>query len=266
MYAPIEGVLIDLDGVIYQSGGVIPGAAEAILWLTERNIPFLFVTNTTSRPRQALVEKLAGFGISSDQDRILTPPVAAASWLSTHAPGPIALFVPEATKQDFSGTAQLSDSKDDHVSAVVLGDLGTAWTYPELNQAFRLLMQNPKPVLVALGMTRYWQTKEGLSLDVGPFVKALEYAADREAVILGKPSGAFFETALTKLGCDASRAIMIGDDVVGDIDGAQACGIRGILVRTGKFRPSDLNNTISPTEVLDSIAELPSCFQRLAGS
>lgn len=253
----ISGLLIDLDGVLYQGDRPISGAKVVVDWMVQEKIPHRFVTNTTSKPRSAIVEKLSALQISAAEKDILTPPIAATSWLKEHTPGPAALFVPEATKQDFIGIDQLPSDAESGAVAVVLGDIGDRWTFSELNRAFRLLMEEPKPALVALGMTRYWQTRSGLQLDVAPFVKALEYAADREAVVLGKPSQEFFNQALLSLDCDASEAMMIGDDVVGDVQGAQRAGIRGALVKTGKFRPRDLEADPIPDVVFDSIADLP---------
>ena len=235
-----KGLLIDLDGVIYQGNRLVPGAGEAVAWMTANNIPHVFLTNTTSKPISAIREKLHALGVQAATSEILTPAVAARSWLETHASGPVALFVPEATRADYSGFEVLAPDVQEGASAVVLGDIGRDWTFDKLNRAFRLLMGRPQPALVALGMTRYWQTDSGLQLDVGPFVRALEYAAGCNAVVLGKPSPAFFGMALQTLNCGAEHAVMIGDDLVGDVHGAQDAGIRGILVRTGKFRPSDL--------------------------
>jgi HAD superfamily hydrolase (TIGR01458 family) len=251
------GLLVDLDGVLYQGGQLVEGADNVIKWMRDESIPHRFVTNTSSRPRSTIVDKLHSMQIEVAEADILTPPTAAISWLKEHTPGLAALFVPEATKQDFVGIDQLPSDAESGASAVVLGDIGDGWTFAELNRAFRLLMTEPKPALVALGMTRYWQTQSGLQLDVAPFVKALEYAADCEAVVLGKPSQEFFNQALLSLDCDASEAMMIGDDVVGDVQGAQRAGIRGALVKTGKFRPRDLEADPIPDVVFDSIADLP---------
>ena len=139
----------------------------------------------------------------------------------------------------------------------LLGDLGEGWDFPTLNRAFRLLMQSPPPALIALGMTRYWRAPDGLRLDVGAFVSALEFASGVTPVVLGKPAAAFYETALGLLGCRAGEAVMIGDDIRGDIGGALAAGLDAVLVRTGKFRPADLEGGIHPTAVLDSVAGLP---------
>ena len=262
---PPRGLLIDLDGVLYEGDRPIAGAAETAAWLTDRGIPHLFLTNTTSRPRRRLVEKLDGLGIAADEERILTPAVAARTWLARHQPGPTALFIPPATAEDFATLQVLPATAEAGAASVVVGDLGKAWTFEELNRAFRLLMTDPPPALVALGMTRYWRAEDGLRLDAGPFVKALEYAAGREPVVLGKPAPAFFETALGLLGPSPGRVIMVGDDIVGDVGGAQRAGLEGLLVRTGKFRAADLEGRIRPDHLLASIAALPAWWADQGG-
>ena len=171
-------VLFDLDGVFYQAGKAIAGAAEVARWAASENIPHLFLTNTTSKPRRALVDKLAGFGIETSVDHILTPAVAAVRWLSTNLRDrPVALFVPDATRAEFS-SLPIWIPGNQSPGAIVIGDLGKSWDFDTLNQAFRLLMNEPRPLLIALGMTRYWMTDEGLQLDVAPFVMALSHAAE----------------------------------------------------------------------------------------
>ena len=257
----MAGILFDMDGVLYQGNCAIAGAAGVIQWCQQENIPFLFLTNTTSRPRSALLERLHEFDIHVRLEQILTPAVVASHWLKQNCHSPIALYVPEVTQEEF----QIFDTVDWHttetVNAIVLGDLGIAWDFNRLNSAFRLLMHSPQVQLVALGLTRYWQAEDGLRLDTGPFVKALEYASGQEAIVMGKPARPFFETALRLLQTGAEETVMIGDDIRGDIHAAQQCGIRGILVRTGKFRSEDLEQGIHPYAVLDSIADLPDWWQ-----
>jgi HAD superfamily hydrolase (TIGR01458 family) len=252
-----RALLVDLDGVLYEGERAVPGAAAAIAWIRERGIPHLFLTNTTSRPRASLVEKLGRLGVATSAEAILTPPVAADRWLAAHAPGPAALFVPAATADEFRSVQRLPEDAESGAASVVVGDLGDGWDFAILNRAFRLLMAEPRPALVALGMTRYWRAADGLRLDVAPFVKGLEHASGARAVVLGKPAPEFFHAALGLLGCDSGEAVVIGDDVVGDVGGAQRAGLRGVLVRTGKFRPADLEGEIRPDAVLASIAELP---------
>jgi len=257
-----KGVLIDLDGVIYQSDRLIAGAVDALDWFRQQQIPHLFVTNTTSRSREALLDKFETLGFSAQIEEVMTPVVAATQWLDQHQLHSAALFVPAGTKQDFGDIESIHLDQDVAVDAVIIGDLGEAWDFRLLNRAFRFLMQDPAPRLIALGMTRYWRGRDGLQLDVAPFVRALEHAASCEAVVVGKPAPAFFESSLARLGCSAGQTLMIGDDIVGDIDAAQRCGIRGIQVRTGKFRDADLDGAIKPYALLDSFADLPAWWAK----
>jgi HAD superfamily hydrolase (TIGR01458 family) len=262
----IRGILFDLDGVIYNANRLIPGSAETIAWVRELGIPHLFVTNTTSRPRSALVEKLASFGIPATEAEIHTPAAVAAQWLRTQAPGDIALFLRPATRSEFDGLPCLSDDAERGASYVVIGDLEDTWDYRTLNRAFRLLHDNPAAKLIALGMTRYWMAPDGLALDVAPFVAALEHATGRKPLVLGKPAAAFFQGAVERLAMPADQVLMIGDDVNADIGGAQAAGLKGALVRTGKFRPADLEGEVRPDAVLDSIADLPRRWEGAPGA
>ena len=255
----MPAILFDLDGVLYESDKPIDGAADTINWFNENNIPHLFLTNTTSKSRQELVTKLAGFGIQSKQEDFLTPPVAAIQWLLSNNLKNIALFVPETTKEEFSDFNLVNDESS-RVDAVVIGDLGEQWTFDIMNQVFRTLIDNPNAKLIALGMTRYWRTASGLQLDVGPMIKAFEYATGLSAVVTGKPAKEFFQAAVILLR-DEDNIVMIGDDIRGDIEASQHAGLKAILVRTGKYSESDLEIGISPDAMLDSIAALPGWWQ-----
>jgi phospholysine phosphohistidine inorganic pyrophosphate phosphatase len=253
----MQALLFDLDGVVYQGDRVIDGAFETLRWCDRVGIPHLFVTNTSSTPRRALVERLSAMGLSVSAQQIFAPPVAARDYLATHDATPLALFVREPTREDFEGLELLDDAAEQGAGSVVIGDIGKAWDFATLNRAFRLLMTEPRPVLIALGMSRYAQGSDGLVLDVAPFIKALEHASGCEAVVMGKPANEFFDAAVRKLGTSPAETVMIGDDIRADVGGAQAAGLAGVLVRTGKFRPKDLQGDIRPDAILDSVADLP---------
>lgn len=259
----MRAVLLDLDGVIYNDNQLIGGADETIAWLRRRRIPLRFVTNTTSRSRRQLVGELEDLGITVQANEIFTPAMEACRWLKSHKIRRPVLFISDRLREEF---ADLPDTdNDDPVDAVIIGNLGRNWDFDLLNQAFRLLMQTPAPRLIALGKPRYWLVRDQLRLDSGPFVAALEYATGLRAVILGKPARSFYRAALDELRVAPGDAVMIGDDLIGDIDGAQRAGLHGILVRTGKFRPQDLGQEIRPQVVLDSIAQLPAWWQEQVG-
>ena len=258
----MRGILFDLDGVLYNSEEPVEGAAEAVGWVQANGIPHLFVTNTTSRGRAALVDKLGRFGIRTDRSRILTPCIAAAEWLITRNNGATALFVDQRAQGEFEGVPLLPEDRESGARYVVIGDLGDAWDFRTLNRAFRILHSNPDAVLIALGMTRFYQAQDGLRLDVAPFIVALEHAACRKALVFGKPAAPFFKAAVKKLRLPPHEVVMIGDSIETDIGGAHGSGLKGLLVRTGKFRPSDLEGNVRPDIVLDSIRDLPAWWKK----
>lgn len=248
----VAGLLVDLDGTVYQEGRLIPGAAEAIAALRRADLPLAFTTNTTRKPRRALVEELSELGVETRPEEIFTAPRAAASHLAQRGLRRVSLLLAAATFEDFQGFQVV----DEGPQAVVVGDLGRGWTYERLNQAFHQLLAGAE--LVAIQKNRYWKTAGGLALDAGPFIVALEYATGKEATLVGKPSRPFFQAAARALGVDLAAAVMVGDDLESDIRGAQAAGARGVLVRTGKFRQQDLEaSQAQPDHVLGSLADLP---------
>jgi HAD superfamily hydrolase (TIGR01458 family) len=148
---------------------------------------------------------------------------------------------------------------DEPADVVVLGGASDDFTYAAVNRIFRLLMDGA--VLVGMHRNLYWRTDDGLELDSGAYIAGLEAAAGVSAAICGKPSPAFFDSALRVLGLPADRVAMVGDDIVNDVLGAQTCGLTGVLVRTGKFMEGDLAKGVAD-HVVDSIAELPELLSR----
>jgi HAD superfamily hydrolase (TIGR01458 family) len=246
----VDAVLFDLDGTLYTPSGPVPGAVEVVRTLKARGRAVRFVTNTTSRSRATLAERLRGMGFPAEVHEIYSPPWAAGAFLRARGARAY-LLVPPGAGEDLAGVP----TDEEHPDYVVIGDLGEAWTFERLNHAFRLILERGAR-LIGLGRTRYWQAADGLRLDVGPFVAALEEATGQRALILGKPDPTFFETVLRDLGLPADRVLMVGDDIEADIAGAQQVGIRGVLVQTGKFRPADLERGVRPWAVLPSVAEL----------
>jgi len=258
----MQALLFDMDGVLYNSEEPIPGASETLHWVRSREIPHLFVTNTTSRGRDALAVKLERFGIPASSSDIMTPCEAAADWLRSRSARSVALFLRPAARGAFGDLDLLLEDAESGADYVVIGDLASAWDFATLNRAFRLLHSNPEATLIALGMTRYWKAADGISLDVAPFVAALENATGRKALVLGKPAAEFFQAAADRLGVPNREILLVGDDIETDIAGAQLAGMQAGLVRTGKFRESDLAGPVKPDAVLDSIAELPAWWAR----
>jgi HAD superfamily hydrolase (TIGR01458 family) len=259
MPGSVAAYLLDLDGTLYTGDAAIPGAAAALARLRTGGTPFRLVTNTTSRSRRMLVERLAGYGLDARPEEIVTATLAGAELSRAQGYSRIAPFIPIAALEDLRGLelrGGTSDQAPGAVDAVVVGDLGERWTFALLQEAFEQLMAGA--ALVALSRDRYFRQRERLTLDAGPFVAALEYAAGTAAVVAGKPSTAFFHGAVRTLGVSPDRSVaMVGDDLWSDVEGGQRAGLQGWLVRTGKFREDALRDAgIVPDRVLASVADL----------
>ncbi len=248
----LRALLVDLDGVLYVEDEQVPGAGDAVARLRERGLGLRFVTNTTARSRDETLEKLARLGFEVAPEELVTPAALARRHCEERGHETVALIMNDAVKADFAELREVDEGPD----AVIMGDLGEAFGFPILNRAFRMVMDGAE--LIALQKNRFWLTGEGISLDAGPFVAAIEYASGTEAHVVGKPAPAFFEGVLGDLGVDADDAGMVGDDVESDIAGAMNEGLAGILVRTGKYREDFVRDSgIKPTATVDSIADVP---------
>ncbi len=249
----IRGVLLDIDVVLHVSLQPIRGAAETLHRLEQQGYQTCFVTNTTTSSRASLVQKLHAIGLPLPEERVMTAPVATANYIRQHYPGKRCWLLTKGnTADDFSGIELVND----HADIVVIGGAEELLTYEAMNSAFRMLMDGA--VLLATHANLYWRTSEGLQLDSGAYVRALEVATGKQAVILGKPDRAFFEQALQSIGVPAHEAVMVGDDIENDIGGAQQAGLRGVLVCTGKHTASSPQlERIKPDAILPSIVDVP---------
>jgi phospholysine phosphohistidine inorganic pyrophosphate phosphatase len=254
-----SGLLIDLDGTVWDGEELIAGSDEALAALRVAGVPFRFVTNTTRVPRSTIAEWLDRVGIRADASEIFTPPLAAASWLRDREIQRVHLCLAPHTFAEFPGFI----FDEEEPEAVVVGDMGDGWTIGVMNRAFRSLLAGAE--FVALHKNRYWKTGGGLCLDAGAFVAALEYATSRPATLVGKPSRPLFEAAARHMGLGLEDVAMIGDSLSSDIAGAKRVGSQGILVRTGKFSADEVSRSVvKPDLIVDSLAAVPGLLLRSA--
>ncbi len=244
----IKGVLLDLSGTLYVGNEIIPGAREVVVTLRRNDIPVRYLTNTSRSTRTDIFTKLLRMGFDISEEEFITAPAVMNSYLKEHHLKPWLLVHP-------SIRGEFDTADDPQPDAVVVCDAAESFTYENLNAAFRLLLEGAR--LIAIGDNRYFKEEDGMSLDAGPFVRALEYAANCEAIILGKPSPAFFHSAADQLGCKPAEVLMVGDDVYSDVNGALKAG----LVRTGKYRPGDERKISAPgacvcSDLKEALADL----------
>lgn len=249
------GLLLDIDGVLYVGDDPIPGAIEALAELRELTDGIRLLTNTTSKPRRRIHEHLVELGFEVAIEEVLTPAALAVRHCREAGLESVHLMVADALREDLGDLSEVPDDAE-RCDAIVLGDIGEGFTPRAMNRAFRLMLGGAE--LIALQHNRYWKRSDGLVLDVGAWSMALEYAAGREAVTVGKPDLRFFEAALADLDIGAVDALMVGDDVEADVGGALAAGISAVLVRTGKYRSGEADALgIEPTATIDTVAGLP---------
>ncbi len=256
----MAAILLDIDGVLHVSGEAIGGAREAVRRLRADGHRLRFVTNNTTTPRSRLADELRALGFELDDAELQTTVVAAARALAGKR---VLALTMAAVLDDLEGVELVGEDAE----AVLVGgadetaETYRVFSYPNLARAFHELDGGAD--LYCLHKNRWWQTSRGPLLDSGCFVAGLEYAADTEAHVVGKPSGAYFATALEALDASPELTWMVGDDIDADVAGAQRFGLKTALVRTGKFRPDALERSpVTPDALLSSVADLPDWLER----
>ncbi|ACO03393.1 MAG TPA: TIGR01458 family HAD-type hydrolase [Persephonella sp.] len=247
MLENIKGLLLDLDGVLYIVDRPIEGAQETLKKLRER-FKVVFITNTTTKPKKVVYQKLIEMGFDLNEDEIFSALEATKQFIKEKGGGAY-LLLTDLAKKDFE------DIPSEPVNYVVIGDARENFSYENMNKAFRYIMDGAQ--IIAAAKNKYFMDRDGkLSLDCGAFVVGLEFATGKEALIIGKPSKDFFLLAVRKMGLKPEEVAVIGDDIEADVKGGMDAGLKGILVKTGKFTQDDLKKGIKPDLILDSINQI----------
>jgi len=255
------GLLIDMDGVIYKSSQLIPGADVFVNALRERGIPFLFLTNNSQRTRRDIAAKLARMGVDAGPEHVFTCAMATARFLASQKPDGTAYVLGETgltTALHTNGFA-IVDKDPDYV---VVGE-GRTYTFEMLEHATNLVLNGAK--LIATNMDPSCPTSSGTRPGCGAVVALIEEATGRKAFSVGKPSPIMMRAARKELGLDAAHTFMIGDTMSTDILGGVQLGYHTILVLSGGTRREELDqHSYQPDTVVESVAELsPERFEQL---
>jgi len=250
-------VLFDLDGTLVDGGGAVPGALEAVSRIREAGLQIRVVTNTTRRSRRTILATLRAAGLEFAPEEVFSATVAAGRWLVEEGRTRVFPLLASESLEDLRDLTLVDPEwYPDRIDAVLVGDMGADWTFGALNRAFRALREGA--LLVACQRNRCWKEPEGLSLDAGAFVAALEWGASVTATVIGKPRPAIFRAAIRSLDTAEGEVVVVGDDLEADVAGARALGLRGVLVLSGKTRAEDVEGAATPPDViLASVAELP---------
>ena len=248
-----KGYLIDMDGVIYRSSEIIPGAIEFIDRLKEEDIPFLFLTNNSQRTRLDILTKLRRMGFNVEENNIFTCAMATARFLARQKPGGTAYVIGEGGLLNalHSNGYSIVDHDPDYV---VIGE-GRSITFEMVEAAVKMVAGGAK--LVATNPDPNCPTKDGIRPGCGAIAAMIEAATGIESFSVGKPSPVMTRQARNELGTATADTTIIGDTMETDILGGVQMGYQTILVLSGGTRQEDLVRfAYSPDLVVDSIAEL----------
>ena len=246
-------MLLDIDGVLVVSWEPIPGAPGAVERLVDAGVPVRMITNTTTVTRAGIAEAMRRAGFEVEPADILTAPLATAAYVRrTHPGARCYLLGIHDIAEDLEGIELVERDAD----VVIVGGADEAFTFEHINRAFRMVMDGA--ALVAMHRNLSWMEADGISMDAGAYLLGIEAASGAHATVAGKPSADFFRSGLELLGLPAERVAMVGDDIDNDVLAAQALGMTGVLVRTGKFRADALVRASgTPDLVVDSVANVP---------
>jgi len=248
-----KGFLIDMDGVIYRSAELIPGAVEFIRTLKENDVPFLFLTNNSQRTRRDMATKLQRMGLPVGEEHIFTCAMATARFLARQKLHGTAYVIGEGgllNALHVNGYSIVDKSPD----YVVVGE-GRTLSFEMLEHAVQMVLDGAK--LIATNLDPNCPTQNGTRPGCGAIVALIEAATGIKAFSVGKPSPVMMRTARKELGLATSETIMIGDTMETDILGGVQMGYRTILVLTGSTRAEDLHKYgYQPDMIVDSVANL----------
>ncbi|TWT85508.1 putative hydrolase YutF [Posidoniimonas polymericola] len=248
-----KGFLIDMDGVIYRSSQLIPGAVEFIKLLTKWDIPFLFLTNNSQRTRRDTATKLVRMGMPIQESHIYTCAMATARFLARQKPEGTAYVIGEGGLLNALHSNGYS-IVDKHPDYVVVGE-GRTLSFEMLEHAVQMVLDGAK--LIATNLDPNCPTNTGTRPGCGAIVKLIEEATGIQAFSVGKPSPVMMRSARKEIGMTTSDTIMIGDTMSTDIIGGVQMGYKTVLVLTGTTSREDLKKfAYQPDLVVESIADL----------
>lgn len=248
-----KGYLIDLDGTIYKGKSRIPAGERFIAGLQERGIPYLLVTNNTTRTPEMVQNMLASqFNVKTPLETIYTATMATVDYMNDMKRGKTAYVIGEKGLKD--AIAQAGYQEDiEHPAYVVVG-LDTDLTYEKL--AIATLAIQKGSMFIGTNPDLNIPTERGLMPGAGSLINLLQSATRVEPVIIGKPKAIIMNKSLDVLGVARHEAVMVGDNYLTDIMAGIKNDIATLLVTTGFTKPEEVPNLpVQPDHVLASLDE-----------
>ena len=235
---------------MYQEGKAIPGSISFIKYLEKINFPYVFLTNTTTKPRKLIAKNLESYGLKVNHTKIITPLVVTNNYLEKNKISKAAFIFNKSCLSDFPNVQDDKNTPE----AIILGDIYKKFSWKSLNEIFHLALKSKK--LIAFHKNRVGTRNGEVGLDLGPFVKCVEFALNKNFKLVGKPNSSFFKTAINFLKVNPKNALMVGDDINVDVYGAKRSNIPTCLVKTGKFSFQKNLFNIQPDLIVNNLASL----------
>lgn len=255
----VNAILFDIEGTLTERGRLVPGAAQVVAEVRARGIAVRFLTNITAQAPAQIAARLVALGLPVDVAEVQTATSVCVDILKARAGVRCHLMVPDAVLPLFEGIAR-DDTQPD---VVVVSDIGEGFSFAALNRAFRMLRGGAE--LVALQKNLFWFDGDGVKLDCGAFVLALEAASGKTATVTGKPSTVFFDTALAGLSYGRHDTLIVGDDLNTDIAGGNQAGVRTVLTGGGKYADGQRTSASWKEDYfIASVADLPALLSTLS--
>ncbi|WP_054955800.1 TIGR01457 family HAD-type hydrolase [Paenibacillus dakarensis] len=241
----VKGLLIDLDGTLYHGKNIIEGADALIRKLREKKVPYLFVTNNSSRTPQQVAEHLAAMGISALPEEVCTSSLAAASYIAHETPGAKVAILGEEGLEQALLEAGL-DITEEQPQYVVQG-IDRSFNYSSLTKALKWIHGGAISVLTNPDLLLPSDT--GLTPGAGSLGAAIEAASGVKPVIIGKPSSILMKYATDRLGLSPAETAVVGDNLRTDIAAGVNAGCRTVLVMTGITTHDNMEDHITAAGV-----------------
>lgn len=249
----MQGLLIDMDGVIYSGDHLIPGADTFINYLVKHDVPFTFMTNNSQRTPLEVMRKLKRMGITVSEKHIYTSAMATAAFLASQAPGGTVYVLGEGgllSSLNNEGLIMV-DSEPDFV---VLGE-GRNFTLEMVQRAADMIIAGAR--LIATNRDPSPKIKGWNSLGIAATAAMIEEATGKKAFVTGKPSPVMMRSARKFIGLETAMTTVIGDTMETDIKGGVQMGYKTILVFSGVSKKEELNNyAFKPDLAVNSLADV----------
>lgn len=229
----INGLIIDMDGVLYRDTEPIGDLPAIFGRIRSEGLKFILATNNATRTVDEYLQKLSGFGVTLDDQEIITSAQATGIYIQAHHPGGCRLFVVgepglARTLEDYDLTV-VSDPQDD--VDIVVASMDLSLSYEKIKDA-ELLIRNGCE-FIGTNPDATYPTPDGLYPGSGTVIGAIEIASGQKPTLIGKPQPLLYQMALRRLGLKPEETLGVGDRLETDIAGAQAAGMPSALVLTG---------------------------------